>query len=465
MAERPLHRDPAVIASLVVGLVLRALPMLLWGWAGDDCTRDECIFKIAARPILAGDGLGVAPAGWLPAPGYPYLLAACHALFGNFESVKWVQWVLSVPTALLLASTAGRVGGRRAARIMAWMVAVHPTLVFYTGTMWTESIYTLLLAGVVEAVLWSREGGPRRALVAGLLMGLCVLNRGVATWIAPLLAVGMVAPDAWFDPRAWWANVAQGRQHLLAFVAATALMVLPYSVAASARWGGPVISDATLGHVLSLGNDDFPPVTFDYGIGQLTSRLYTRTLSDGRRDCPTAAGPLPYDRCEVSRAVGWIRSHPGEFVSRVPTRLAQLFNPHSFLTRHVLWNYWPGFPWELKQLLVVYQVLSTWVICGFGTLAAFAVGRPSTARRAFDLIAMLILAYYVVLISALYGLTRFRVPIEPLWMVWVAAFFAAPQESWASLRASPGRLAAGVVGLVLTSAAMSVYLWTGFPGF
>jgi hypothetical protein len=459
MGEPSLHRDRSILASLVVGLVLRALPMLIWGWAGDDCTRDECIFKIAARPILAGDGLGVAPAGWLPAPGYPYLLAGCHALFGSFESVKWVQWALSVPTALLLASTASRLGGLRAARWMAWMVALHPTLVFYVGTMWTESVYAFLLAAVVEAVLWARDGQPSRAALAGVVMGITVLNRGVATWITPILALGLVAPELWTDVAGWREGIRQRARHAGAFVLAAALVVAPYSASASRRWGGPVISDATLGHVISLGNDDYPPVTFDYAIGQLTGRLFTRTLHTGRRDCPQNEGPVAYDRCEVKRALGWIGEHPGEFVARIPIRLAQLFNPHSFLTRHILWNYWPGMPWELEQLLVLYQALCTWVIVGLGTFVAFA-----RRRGVYGMIAAGTLVYYVVLISGLYGITRFRLPIEPLWMIWLAAFFADPRAGWAELRGSPARLALATALCAALTALMAVYAWTGFPG-
>ena len=460
MSDRSVARDPWVLGALAVGLVLRALPMLLWGWAGDDCTRDECIFKIAARPILTGEGLGLAPAGWLPAPGFPYLLAACQAIFGSFEAVKWVHWALTIPTIFSLAAIADRLSGVRAARWVAWLFALHPTFIFYVGTMWTEIVYTALLTASVHATLWAREGGPRRALPLGVLLGACVLNRGIATWIAPILALGLLAPDRVTDIAAWPAAVSGRARHLGAYVLALVLTVAPYSISASARWGGLVISDATLGHVIALGNDSYPPITFDYGIGQLTGRLFTHTLSGGRRDCNKSDGPVTYDRCEVKRATAWIAAHPDEFLRRVPTRLAQLLNPHSFLTRHVLWGYWPGLPWALKQLIVVAQVACTALTCGFGTFAL--VGR---ARGPIGLISAGVLAYYVVLIGALYGLTRFRLPVEPLLLLWVATWFASPAAAWDELRASPLRLGAATFGASLVAGLMSVYLWTGFPGF
>jgi hypothetical protein len=451
-------RDRQVWAAVALAVLLRAIPLILWGWAGEDCTRDECIFKIAARPILDGEGLGLAPKGWLPAPGFPYLLAACHALFGSFESVKWVQVALAAPTLLALASLADHLGGPRAGRWMAWLFAVHPTFVFYAGTMWTETVYTFFLALAWLALVIARDGAPKHAAVAGVALGACILNRGIASALAPILLVAIVAPVAWTAGLdAWRAALRDRARHGGAFVLGLALTVAPYSVHASLRWGGPVISDATVGHVIAMGNDDYPPITFDYYIGQLTGRLFGRTLADGRRDCPRVGGPVAYDRCEVRRAVGWIEAHPAEFVARVPTRLAQLFNPHTFLTRHVRWGFWPGLPWELKEALVAWQAAWSYLIVCGGTLAAFAVGRGPML-----LVSAGTLAYYAALIGAMYGLSRFRLPLEPLWMLWLAVALANPAAARAGL--TGGRLVAGVALTAALGALMTTYLWTGWPG-
>lgn len=453
-------RDRQVWAAGAVGVALRALPLWVWGWAGSDCTRDECIFKITARPILEGTGLGLAPKGWLPAPGFPYLLAACHEVLGSFEAVKWVHVALSLPTLFAFAALAARVHGPRAGRIMAWLFAVHPTFVFFAGTMWTETVYTFFLALTLLAFVSAREGPPWRAALAGVGLGLCVLNRGIATWLGPLIALGLLLPET---PTAGWAalrDAALARwRHAVAFLAAAFLTVAPYSVAASARWGGFVVSDATLGHVIALGNDDYAPVTFDYMIGQLTGRMYTRTLQHGRRDCPRTGGPITHDRCEVQRAVAWIGEHPQTFLGRVPMRLAQLLNPHSFLTRHLRWDFWPGIPWGLKEALVAFQAAWTWLIVVGGTVAGVARGRGP-----FGVVGLAILLYYTALISALYGLTRFRLPIEPIFMVWLAAALAEPSQALQALRAEPARLGLALVLAGLLTWLMSWYAWTGWPG-
>ncbi len=455
---RPLHKDPVFWAAFGAGLILRLLPMLIWGWDGADCTRDECIYKIAARPILEGGGLGLAPKGWLPAPGFPYLMAASKLFLGAFEAVKWVHLALFLPTLAVMAGLGARVGGQVGMRFMAVAFALHPTFIFFTGTMWTETVYTSLLTSSVLGALWAREGSARRAWAPGVALGVCVLFRGVATYLAPLFVVALLAPEDLRQRIGAWREEARKRaQHGAVFLAALVLVVAPYSLSASLRWGGPVVSDATLGHVIALGNDDYPPVTFDYGIGQLTGRLYARTLAKGRRDCPAAQGPIAADRCEVGRATAWIMDHPVEFVQRIPMRLAQLFNPHSFLTRHVRWGYWPGLPWELKELIVIYQVAVTWLVVLGGTIGLWLRGRGPWA-----LLAAGVVAYHVGIIMALYGLTRFRLPIEPLWLLGVAAWLGSrdkpgqPLQTWRKV----GLLASMPVLIAL----LSTYLWTGFPG-
>lgn len=229
---------------------------------------------------------------------------------------------------------------------------------------------------------------------------------------------------------------------------------------ASNRWGGFVVSDATLGHVMQLGNDDFDPVTFDYAIGQLTGEMYGKTLRKGRKDCPGELGPLAHDRCEVQRSVDWINAHPATFVARVPQRLAQLFNPHSFLTRHVRWGYWPGMVEPFKGLLVTVSMLMTVFVVAFGTAAAWA-----RARGPYAVMAIGTAVYTVAVIACLYGLTRFRLPLEPLWIPFAAAGLASPSVMIANLREHRWRMAGAATTVLTLLWLMSWYWRTGYPGF
>jgi hypothetical protein len=215
-----------------------------------------------------------------------------------------------------------------------------------------------------------------------------------------------------------------------------------------------------VGHVLFLGNNDFPPLTFDYGNGMLTEPLYAKYLATGRRPCRRDVAPVISSACEVRETIGWIGEHPDKFVGRIPLRVAQLLNPNSFLTRHVRWGYWPGFPWWGKELLSVWIVALSAALSLAGTAAAWARGRGP-----FAMMAVGTTLYTVLTIAVMYGMTRFRLPLEALWTVFLAMFLADPRESLRALGSTQWRMAGALLTLPPILALMSWYLPTGFPVF
>jgi hypothetical protein len=446
MSER--RPVPPWILPVAVGALLRALPLLIWGWSSGDCTRDECIYKIVATHLVESGELRTAPAGWIPAPGYPAFLALMQLLTGTVQAAKWVQIGLFGVTTWTLWRLTDRVHGARAAVIAAWLYALHPTFAFYAGTLWTETAYTAILLGAALSAMWSVEGAARRAVVPGLLLGVAVLFRGIATWLTPLFALAIL----WDAPR-------DRLRHAAVLALTTALTVAPYSLLASRQWGGFILTDATLGHVAEMGNNDHPPMTFDYAIGQLDSRQFSRSRRAGRPDCP-AKDPLTHDRCEVDRAVQWVQEHPGEFVGRIPERLAQLYNPNTFLTRHVRWGLWEGLPFVLKEAIVLWTALSSYVVMIGGTIGAAAWARGPYGRMAVGTA-----LYTSAVIACLYGLSRFRLPLEGMWLVYLAIILADPRGTVRALRERPARAAAGAVAVAALGWLSSWYLLTGWPMF
>jgi hypothetical protein len=203
-----------------------------------------------------------------------------------------------------------------------------------------------------------------------------------------------------------------------------------------------MVTDATLGHVAYLGDNTFEPLTFDYGNGMLTGTIYARYLRSGRKPCSRRAPPVKSSDCEVERALRWAKNHPYEFFSRIPMRCAQLLNPHTFLSRHIRWGYWPGLPLILKELLVLY-------------VAAFS----------FRVVAVGTVVYHVATVAGLYGMSRFRLPLEPLWMVYVALLIAEPGETLRLLRQSRWRIGGAIVLTPILFWLMIWFVGTGFPGF
>lgn len=457
------RKERWLVAALVVALLVRALPMILFPQG--DCVRDECIYRSVAQRILDGEGLTTTTKGWLPAPGYPYFLAVVKYVFGAFFVAKIVQLPISLFSTWTMYAIGLRLDGRRTGLIAAWLFALHPTLAFFTGTLWIETIYVFWLLYAVLWCLWARDGDWKRGLAPGFALGAATLFRGVATYLPPIFALALLWPEEGLTGLdAVKSAVRQRWRHALALGLAWVLMVAPYSLVASQRHGGFLVTDATVGHVMFLGNNDFPPLTFDYGNGMLTAELYARWLRLGRVPCDRNEPPVVSSKCEVGAAVAWATDHPGEFVSRVPERLAQLFNPHTFLTRHIRWGYWSGswlpMPFLVKEGLVLWILLSSVVVMLGGTVGAFA-----RARGPYAVMAVGTVVYTVATSAIMYGMTRFRLPLEPLWMLYVAVLLADPRAAWDALQGSTGRS----VGLVLTVPVliglMLRYLPTGYPAF
>jgi len=451
--------DRWLLAALVAAILLRVVPMAIWPQM--DCVRDECIYRAMGMKIIDGQGLTVSSKGWLTAPGFPYLLVLMKMTTGAFFAVKWVNIVLSLISLVTLYEITLRVIDRRAARIAAWIFALHPTLAFFTQTMWIETVYIFFLLNAVMAVLWARDKSWKHGALAGAMLACCILFRGVATYLPPIFFLAFIWPDA---EGARWKDFVQGFQrrwrHGAAMLAAVVICVAPYSLYASPKHGGFLVSDATVGHVMFLGNNEFPPLTFDYGIGMLTGPLYAKYLRSGRLPCPRNQPPVISSKCDVGKALEWIGDNPGRFANRVPMRMAQLLNPNSFLTRHLRWGYWPGYPWVLKELTAVWIVLTSMGIVVLGTLGAWA-----RSRGPYGIIAVGTVLYTCSTIAIMYGMTRFRLPLEPLWIVFAASTLSDPRSVADALSASTPRAVGALLTIPALVALMLWYLPTGFPRF
>lgn len=460
MAAQDWRKDRVLTAALLVALLLRIVPIIVFPQS--DCVRDECIYRMLATGIIEGEGLNLTSKGWLAAPGYPYALALMKSVFGLFWSIKFVQIALSLVSVVTLYKIAEIVDDLKTARVAAWLFAVHPTLAYFTNTMWIETLYIFLILWAVYFVLRARETGDWRwGAGVGLSLGIATLFRGMATYLPPIFLLALLWPD---DGKAFFAglkdSVTRRWKIAIAMVAAVVLSVAPYSIHGSQKYGGFMVTDATVGHVLFLGNNDFPPLTFDYGNGMLSGPIFARYLRLGRRPCDRTEPAVQSSKCEVEKAVDWIKENPDKFVGRIPMRLAQLLNPNSFFTRAIRWGYWSPIPWWFKEFLVTFIIFSSALVTVGGTVGAFA-----RAKGAYGVMAVGTVLYTLVTICLMYGMTRFRLPLVPLWIVYLASVMAHPVQIKAALSASTPRAASLLLVIPMLLVLMAWYLPTGYPMF
>ena len=456
----PWWNDKSLLSAVVVGIAIRVLPLLLWlDWV---CVRDECTYSKISRRIVDGEGM-VGSAGWLWAPGYPMIVAVHRWFTGVSGSTKVTQIVAAAVCTVLLYRLVERVyrdwddvHRRRSARIAAWMYALSPHMIFFSISLWSEVLYGTLLLALLLTLDKAREALPtlssgwlKGAALVGVMGGICVLFRGVATYMLPIFAVTFL----WGRLRSLGAY-----KQVAVMLLGAVLTVAPYSMYISKKFEATIVSDRTLGQMMWLGNNDFSPVTFDYGNGYLSQRAFKRHTSQGRKQCAGRKKVIKRDACNTENGKQWIFDNPKEFFMRMPLRVAQMLNPNSLMTRHLRWGSWRGLPQWVDELLILAQAcVSGFVLIG-GAFALVARGRGG-----HGLVTGLILLYHCAAIAALAGLTRYRVPLEPLLMVYGAGLLSRPRQVWESFVSEKWRIALGVVVMAWVIPLVLWFLPAGWP--
>jgi 4-amino-4-deoxy-L-arabinose transferase-like glycosyltransferase len=417
---------------------------------------DEAEFLDFARAILAG----AQPVLWR-APGYQSFLAAGLGLGGGSAvGARVLQAFLSVGTTWVVWTIGRRVFPARAALAAAAFVAFYPPLVAFSHLLWAETLYIAVATVAFERLLAAREeGGIRAAVFAGAALGAACLVR----------SSGLVLLAA----SAAWALAGEGRRGrgvAAALVGTAALIVAPWSLAATARAGRLVIIDTNSGYNLWSGNNRFIPGDLQgiWAVGlplangvdaaidrELRSRGvvaspdavtpeagWRRELRDdlaaaGIHDLATPATDEWFRR----EAVAEIWADPGEFVRRVPRRVAALWAPDFFLARHLARDWYGELPAGAVSVLVLVTVLASAIPLVLGPAALASLRASAFRSLTFSWVLATLLAHAVT-----FGVSRMHEPLSPMLAIAAAGWVFRDRAQGGPLR--PAGIAAAALALV-----------------
>jgi hypothetical protein len=183
---------------IAAGLLLRLLAVAVAAAApaiGHKLTStDEATFLATTKTLAA---LPLTSSKWLSMGVHwteviPWALT--YKLFGNCGTLplRLEQIGLSLGAVVLVSATAGKIGGRRAAQITAWIAVLEPSSAYFGGLLHQESLCmvgeALLLMALVD--VWMRDNGWRRPLLAGLVgIALIFGTRSYLAFFAGVAAV------------------------------------------------------------------------------------------------------------------------------------------------------------------------------------------------------------------------------------------------------------------------------------
>ena len=424
--DGPPWQDRCFVAIAALSLALKLA--LALAAAGIPPVLDEKSYLTLAEGLAAGEGWS----STFRPPLYGAVLAGVLAAGGSPDALRLIQAVLATLCLLPVYSLAHGIGGRATARIAAGLVAVDPVLNGFSHLLWTETVYlALFLPGLALLVRDPHCDRGGRWLGAGLLLGLASLARAQLLTFAPLLVL-------W----AWWGRDAS-RSWLRGAALLTlgwCLVVLPWSGRNLLVTGDFFLVDTNGAYNLLVGSD--PRAQFvdkddawSDAWGSLDGEVYVQAA---------ARAPGETQRRALALAGARIAADLPRFVSKSLWEAAHLLTLDDFIARH-LRNGWygSGAPAWLTPAYAVGAALFTALLLLAGGLGLTALP-PSPFRR----LAALALIHALLVFGLVYSLSRYAVPLRPLFAIAAAWLATHAVTVRAGLGARPVRRAAAALLLL-----------------
>ncbi len=425
-AHRVGRRD--IILALII-FTLSIIPRAAWIAYNDrppQGLNDPALYMLFSDFIADGKGYIRPPAdvpGAYTGPDDPNLASAGHeiayypvgypATVGGLKkagdifgwgrstfSVKMANGIYGAITSVMVFLLAARLFNRKVGFVAGALHAVFPGQIFYTGTVLSEALFTMLWIAALLVLLWkpwTRQGIPwYQLLVAGLILSYATMTRGITLMFPAMLFV------VWVFQLGSWRRAAT--QAAIVWVG-IAVLIVPWSIRNTLAFDTFVGPSTNLGDDLCIGNY--------YGAqGAFTIE---GPCFEGTEGKPPHVVEIERNREGTKIAIQDVVSHP----LRMPKLVAQKAYWLLYKDDDGIWaaesygnDYFiPNFRREVLAFAAnsIYFGMGALVVVGG---LAFALGRDP--RR---LIVMLSFLYVLAIPLVFFGDPRFHYPAIPLGII------------------------------------------------
>ena len=402
------------LALFVVALALRvAYAWLVHGPApvpsSDSVTYDTVGWNLArGMGFSLMGGTAPYPTAFVP-PALPWALSLLYRSTGHsFFAAVMLMCVFGALVPPLLRQLGRAMFGPAVGSWAGWLAAFHPLLIFFSGYVMTESLFSVtLLVALLTSVAWIKQPRGGRAFWSGVLWGAASLTRPTALPLA--LIIGLWG---WRPLGLALAPRERGRQ-LLLLLLGLALCVAPWTLRNAASMHAFV--PLTTGGGRSLLDSNNPVVWDDDArrggaIAVLTTEPWAtrfRGLSE-----------VELDRRAGREAVEFLRAHVAAWPRAALAKFARYWRWTALTPSTGTWSSESaGLASRLQRL----DPLLPWSIVFF-PLAVWGLARTLRGtRRHFQLLPLWVIAASTLGTLVYWGALRLRVPIEPLVTLYAAA--------------------------------------------
>lgn len=370
-------------------------------------------------------------------PVYPWLLATLHGLCGEPANVVWARVFNVLCSSLVVVATMGlarEIAGWRTALLAGWFAALSPALSIWAALLYTEALFVL----VFVAALWLlvrllQSERPSRAapFVVGALLGFGALIRAAGLILLVAVAVGAaVARCTGRSADARRARATRASAEGLAILVTGLCVLVPWIVRNTLITGELRWASATGSMNIALGWSG-GRIPFER-VGLDDAAIYAAPLGGLRRwlEAPGPAVPgvevfadgTNMETYAPARMREVLREHPGWALRSRLVHVSELCSPLSFGHRAVRMGQLDG---------VARQPLPRRVYTVGGaalTVLLLALAVAGVARRGYSpavgWLAAAVAAAHLVVPLLMFGISRFRAPLEPLIVVFAALALA-----------------------------------------
>ena len=388
---------------------------LLQAFSPELPTDDTADYDEIALNLLSGEGF-VARENWFGfemhswrAPAYPFALAAIYGVFGYNHLPALVAQAFVGAAVAVVVYDLGRQLHSSSAALAGGLAAVYEPMVRATSTLSTEPLYMLLMVSAVHRLVLETQSGAESGLSHGrrLRWLWCGAITGAATLTRPVgLLLWPVQVGLWAWRRARHGpGAAAWRYRSLWLSLGIVLVVAPWTLRNYHVHGALVPVSTHGGFIFARSNAAVP----DWKKGERGWGI-AREVFDAM---PTETAR---DRYWLRQGIDYIRTHPAHYLRLVGERFLRFwyfFEPE--------YNFW------FMSLMPFFAA----GIAGYGRTDRFA------------LVTALIGASLAVFCFILYASVRFRLALEPFFILYACAYIRDCWDRCGAVRVT------GAVGFVL----------------